>query len=653
MSNSASKRKVRKSDYDRVLVTETIPYETPIMFSNDGLYSNIKTSPVNDIFNFALDRVVKGMGRKERFTIPYTYKIKKNSSEFRALSIIHPVSQWEMKEFYKIYEQLICYFSSRSKFSIRAPKVIASCFFYKNSWENVAKYKRGGVNESERDRYTKHSSSFFSYRGFDRLYKFYNSTEFKRLEKKYSHFWTIDVSKCFDSIYTHSIAWATKTKEHVKSKLQVSSTFGQSFDGLMQRANYNETNGILIGPEISRIFAEIIFQDVDRKVEEELAARSKQVGIDYSLARYVDDIFIFAQDIYVAQLVSEIYVDNLRKYNLHSNASKSLKYERPFYSSRSRVIRDVDLAVNVFCEKFLLGEDGQDRLAPKEIFRRSKLCQSFIDSVKSICSENEVGYDAVSSYVISALFERVKRLINIEDDEFVRLNAGLYVDAFLVIVDLLYFFYAVAPAVSSSYKLASAIILIARFSEVNLVEDVHTIKQALYELTLDLLTGDLARYKTTVHNFVYLEALNIVIAISELGDDYWLPSAILEQLLLVNSSYHDLMCCLFYIKQHPVYESLRVLICNTIDARLRDLSSIQVDAEQAHLWLDAIACPFLPISKRLKWIRRLYSSFNMNPPARTVITRFLSGDENRHWFTNWHEVDLLNALERKELKQVY
>lgn len=125
------------------------------------------------------------------------------------------------------------------------------------------------------------------------------------------------MSKCFDSIYTHSIAWATKTKEHVKSKLQVSSTFGQSFDGLMQRANYNETNGILIGPEISRIFAEIIFQDVDRKVEEELAARSKQVGIDYSLARYVDDIFIFAQDIYVAQLVSEIYVDNLRKYNLH------------------------------------------------------------------------------------------------------------------------------------------------------------------------------------------------------------------------------------------------------------------------------------------------------------------------------------------------
>ncbi|EGH65221.1 hypothetical protein PSYAC_09966, partial [Pseudomonas syringae pv. actinidiae str. M302091] len=37
----------------------------------------------------------------------------------------------------------------------------------------------------------------------------------------------------------------------------------------------------------------------------------------------------------------------------------------------------------------------------------------------------------------------------------------------------------------------------------------------------------------------------------------------------------------------------------------------------------------------------------------TLLTKFLEGDDNRYWFTNWHEVDLLNALERKELKQVY
>ncbi|ELQ13668.1 hypothetical protein A988_04942 [Pseudomonas syringae BRIP39023] len=653
MSKSSEKRKVRRADYDRVLITETIPYETPIMFSNDGFYRNVKFDSGSSIFQFIVERIVKGEGKKDRFTIPYTYKIKKNASEFRALSVIHPYSQWEMRGFYKTYEQLICHYTTQSNFSIRAPKHVASSFYYKNSWENVSKYKRGGVSESGRDKYVKHSSSFFAYRGFDRLYKFYNSSQFRRLEKSFAHFWTLDVSKCFDSIYTHSIAWATKTKSNVKSKVQISSTFGQAFDGLMQRANYNETNGILIGPEISRIFAEIIFQDIDLQVEVQLKKKSKYLDLDYSVARYVDDIFIFAQDLSVAKLVSEIYVETLRSYNLHSNSSKSIKYDRPFYSSKSRVIREIDLVVNMFAEKFLSGEDGALRLVPKEIFRKSKLSQNFIDSVKAICSENSVGYDSVSSYIISAFFERTKRIINVGDGGVDVLAAGLYIDALLVIIDLFYFFYTVAPSVSSSYKLAASVILIARFAEVNLAGRENTIKQALYELTLDLLNGDLAKYETSVDKFVYLEALNIVLAISELGEDYWLPPDILEKLLSATCSYHDLMSCMFYIKSNPIYDSLRVKISDDIDLRLRDLSAIQVEAEQASLFLDAIACPFISMPRRVKWMRRLYSNFNVNPPPRTLLTKFLEGDDNRYWFTNWHEVDLLNALERKELKQVY
>ncbi|QZD73814.1 antiviral reverse transcriptase Drt3b [Pseudomonas sp. 3-2] len=653
MSNTLKKRKVKRGDYDRALITETIPYETPIMFSNDGLYNNIKSDISAEIFQFIISRLVKGEGKKSKFTVPYTYKIKKTATEFRTLSVIHPYSQWEMREFYKTYEQLICHYTSRSRFSIRAPKSIASSFYYKNSWENVSKYKRGGIIESDLDQYTKHSSSFFAYKGFDRLYKFYNSDQFRLLEKKFSHFWTLDVSKCFDSIYTHSIAWATKSKDNVKSKVLVSSTFGQHFDALMQRANYNETNGILIGPEISRIFAEIIFQDIDCQVEIQLKKQGKIFEIDYSITRYVDDIFIFAQDLNTASLVSEIYTERLRTYNLHSNSSKSVRYERPFYSSKSRVIREINLAVNFFCDKFLTEADGSLRLIPKEIYRKSKLSQSFIDAVKSICSENSVSYDSVSSYIISAFFERTKRLINLEEKELDTTDSNLYIDALMVIIELFYFFYSVAPSVSSSYKLSASVILISRFAETHLTQRQHTIKQALYELTLDLLTGDLAKYQTSVDNFVYLEALNIVLAISELGEDYWLPPEVLRKLLRASCSYHDLMSCLFYIKDNPTYNPLRSHICDGINSRLLDLSSIQTNTEQASLWMDAVACPFISVAKRLKWIRRLYSSFNINPPPRTVICRFLVGDENCYWFTNWHEVDLLNALERKELKQVY
>ena len=38
----------------------------------------------------------------------------------------------------------------------------------------------------------------------------------------------------------------------------------------MQEMNYNETNGIVIGPEFSRIFAEVILQQIDTSVEREL-----------------------------------------------------------------------------------------------------------------------------------------------------------------------------------------------------------------------------------------------------------------------------------------------------------------------------------------------------------------------------------------------
>ncbi|MFC3942960.1 hypothetical protein CCU68_19485 [Pseudomonas gingeri NCPPB 3146 = LMG 5327] len=653
MSENSKKKKVRRADYDRVLITETIPYETPIIYSNYGFYRNVSIENGCEIFNFIVSHLIKGVTRSKKYSIPYTYKIKKNSIEFRSLSVIHPISQWEIRGFYQRYERLICHYTSQSSFSIRAPKSVASSFYYKNSWENVSKFKRGGVNEAENDEFVKHSSSFYAYRGYDRLYKFYNSSEFMRLETRFPHFWTLDVSKCFDSIYTHSIAWATKSKEHVKDKVNISSTFGQAFDGLMQKSNYNETNGIPIGPEVSRIFAEIIFQDIDTQVESLLSNSGKIFEKDYSIKRYVDDIFIFAQDLTTARLVSEIYTDRLRHYNLHSNTSKSLQYIRPFYSSKSRVVREIDSAVNSFSEKFLESEDGNLRLVPKKIYRKFKLTQSFIDSVKSVCTESETNYDSVSSYIISALFERTKRLINTDDAQVHEIGMQMYVDALEVIIDSFYFFYSVAPSVSSSYKLAASVVLITRFAETHIKQSEHTIKQRLYQMTIDLLTGDLAKYETAVEKFVYLEALNIVLAISELGRDYWLPPDILRRLLKTSCSYHDLMSCLFYIKNKNIYADLHEEILANIDKRLGDLKNIQVEAEQASLWLDAIACPFIPLVRRLKWVRRLYRVVNITAPPRTVINRFLAGTENRYWFTNWHEVDLLNALERKELKQVY
>lgn len=652
MSNGITREKIRKDDFLRILATETLPYETPLIHSNDGFHKNLKSDDKNEVFVFLVSCIIKQQNLKP--TIPYKYKIRKSTTELRTLAIIHPASQLKFVDFYKKYGKLICHLCNESAFSIRAPYKVASTFFYKNSWENISEFKRGDVSTLKTDQVAKHSSSYFAYRGHDRLFKFYNSRDFLNIEKDYGIFLSLDVSKCFDSIYTHSIGWATKSKENAKENLRITSTFGQIFDSLMQQANYNETNGILIGPEVSRIFSEIIFQRIDSTVEQRLTklnppARNKK---DYTIRRYVDDIFIFAKTNEHARLIADIYTEELNNYNLHVNRNKVIQYSRPFFSIKSRVITEANAAINTFSDNFLDSRDNNEKLIPKRIFNPRKLTKSFIDSIKAICSSNQVDYDAVSSYLISAITNRIKKIINIKSPEEIE-TISHYTNALDTLIEVLFFFYTTAPSVSASYKLSTSIILISRFTKKYLPTHNATINQRIYELTLQLLTGDLIYFKSTTKNFVYLEALNIVLASSELGADYMLPPVVLNELLTDQSSYYDLMSCLYYIKNLEIYSETKIIIERKIDFALRDLSDIPINAEKACILLDSLSCPHLDDERKAKYIKRFYRVLEKKAPTDQQIGGFLKKSLNMHWFINWTEIDLLNMLEKKELKEVY
>lgn len=106
--------------------------------------------------------------------------------------------------------------------------------------------------------------SYFTY-PYIKIYKFYQSNQYIYLEKKFSFLWHADISNCFSNIYTHSISWAiTDSKSY--SKNNKNDSFFADFDQLMQKMNNNETFGILVGGEFSRIFAEIIFQKMDKEL---------------------------------------------------------------------------------------------------------------------------------------------------------------------------------------------------------------------------------------------------------------------------------------------------------------------------------------------------------------------------------------------------
>lgn len=657
MSKSTRSIKISRADYARVLATETLPYETPIIFSNDGLHKIALEAPLaNPIANFLVEKLVLAVNiGPVHSTIPFSYKIRKNSLEFRKLSLIHPISQLKIKEFYAKYEKLILYYCSRSQVTIRAPHKIASTYFKKGSWENINQYKSGTVAEVWTDGIARHCPSFFSYRGVDRLYKFFNSPDYFNLEKRFEYFLNLDVSKCFDSIYTHSLSWAIKDKEFTKKQVAVSSTFPQEFDALMRHTNHGETNGIVIGPELSRIFAEVLFQTIDQLTIKKLEKLGLEIDNDYSMRRYVDDVFIFAHSEETARRVYSGYADILSSFNLHPNIGKSQLIRRPFHTVKSRVIWEAEVRTNNFLETFLETVDGSKRLTPKTIGNKWAISQHYIEAIKSLCSQNQVGYDELSSFLISVFFERIKKLVNVppsslEDNELVP-----YRDACLVVLDVMYFLYSVAPSVGASYKFCTAIIILIRFAKKHLGEHNETIKQRIFELSQQLLMNDGIGKEKTVDRFLSLESMNIALAIKELGEGYAMPTHLVEHIFSVNEhcTYFDIAAGLYYVGSDKQYEDLKKLLLAEADRKLSNLSDIKFSAEKAYLLLDLLSCPHIYESQKVGWLKKLYKEFKTNYPPKAEVDAFLNNTKKLIWFINWNEVDLLNSLEKKELKRAY
>ena len=291
------KVKINKDDKARILLTELLPYEVPMLFSNEGFYSIIANNNYSKFFE-KIQLLSRASGDKKKYGIPFNYEIRKNiEGETRTLSVIHPYCQVYFIDLYDKYDSLMLHLCSKSPIALRKISKIAK-FYYSPEFvfsEDAHKNADLEVEPEVLDSETMYLKSYFTYEPIDLIYKFYERNEFQRLEQRFNFLMEFDISKCFYHIYTHSITWAVKDKESAKRNSKEIS-FENTFDKIMQLANYNETNGIVVGPEISRIFAEIILQQVDINVLSKLEKLELKYGVDYEVRRYVDDYFVFSND---------------------------------------------------------------------------------------------------------------------------------------------------------------------------------------------------------------------------------------------------------------------------------------------------------------------------------------------------------------------
>nr|WP_281406879.1 RNA-directed DNA polymerase [Methylobacterium sp. WL103] len=128
-----------------------------------------------------------------------------------------------------------------------------------------------------------------------------------------------DISRFYPSIYTHSIPWAAYGKDKVKSNIPLyEGSLADRIDVLLRACNRNQTVGIPIGPESSRIIAEIISARIDNDFAEK-APYIENNAID----RLQDDWFIGLKTLESAERALSTIGSVYRNYSLDINGSKT------------------------------------------------------------------------------------------------------------------------------------------------------------------------------------------------------------------------------------------------------------------------------------------------------------------------------------------
>lgn len=128
-----------------------------------------------------------------------------------------------------------------------------------------------------------------------------------------------DISRFYPTIYTHSIPWAAYGKERVKSALKVyEGSFADRLDQLVRSCNRNQTVGIPIGPETSRIIAEII----SSRIDENFARRCSEPPPSM-IDRLQDDWTVGSSTLEGAEKILSAISACYRDYGLEINGSKT------------------------------------------------------------------------------------------------------------------------------------------------------------------------------------------------------------------------------------------------------------------------------------------------------------------------------------------
>ena len=155
----------------------------------------------------------------------------------------------------------------------------------------------------------------------------------ERIEKKsielsldYQYLIETDITNCYPSIYTHSIAWALHGKETAKGERRNENLIGNVIDWHIQDMNLGQTNGIPQGSVLMHFVAEMVLAYADTLLVQSLTELEKTFLLKegaYHILRYRDDYRIFSKNPQIGEEIVKRLGETLMDLGLKLNPMKT------------------------------------------------------------------------------------------------------------------------------------------------------------------------------------------------------------------------------------------------------------------------------------------------------------------------------------------
>lgn len=152
-----------------------------------------------------------------------------------------------------------------------------------------------------------------------------------RLAIDFDYIFHTDITDCYGSIYTHSVAWALHTKAVAKANRMDASLLGNVIDDHLQAMSNGQTNGIPQGSAIMDFIAEFVLAYADDELSRKL--NGKLNTSEYRVLRYRDDYRIFVREQTSGELILKMLNEVLLELGLRLNASKTKSSDEIVLSS--------------------------------------------------------------------------------------------------------------------------------------------------------------------------------------------------------------------------------------------------------------------------------------------------------------------------------